>query len=234
MTRAESAVGPGSGAVGEQVGDERAGLDPQPALARPVEDGALQDGGDQGAGDAGPGRVPAGVQDAGGGVCRLEAERRASAGSGVEVHAEPLQPRDVPDGLGAQDPHGVGVVEPGARGEGVGDVRRHGIAGRGLPRGEHRRDAALGVEGVALLEGSLAQEHHLARRSAVPDRVGREQRGIQPRDAAADNHQPRRPGHGRAASIRSRATFAGAATSSATVIRLTTSPRTSASSTQAR
>ena len=232
MTRAEPAVGPGLGTVGEQVGDERAGLDPQPALACPVQDGALQDGGDEGAGDAGAGRVPAGVQDAGGGMCRLEAERRASGGSGVEVHAEPLQPGDVPDGLGAQHPHGLGVVEPGAGGEGVGDVRRHGIARRGLPRREHRRDAALGVEGVALLEGSLAQEHHLAGRPAVQDGVGREQRGVQPGDAAADNHQP--PGHGRAASIRSRATFAGAATSSATVIRLTTSPRTSASRTQAR
>ncbi|MCB5293685.1 hypothetical protein BJQ90_03140 [Arthrobacter sp. SO3] len=213
--------------TGEQFGHERVGLDPQPALERTV-----QDGGDERAGNTGTRRVSAGVQDTRGGMRGFKAKRRGTAGSGVEVHTEPLQARDVPCRFGAQNPHGPGVVEPRAGGEGVGDVRRDGIAGRRLPRREHGRDAALGVEGVALLQGSLAQEHHLTGRPAVGHRVGRQQRGVESRNAATDHHQP--PGHGRAASIRSSATFAGAATSSSTVMRLTTSPLTSASRTQAR
>ncbi len=213
----------GVGAFGEQPGDEGAGLDPEPSP-----DGTLEHGGDEGAGDAGTRRVAAGVQDAGGGMRRFEAEGRAAAGSGVEVHTEAPQPGDVPRCLGAQHPDGLGVVEPGPGGEGVGNVGRHGVSGRGLPRRKHGRNAALGVEGVALLQRSLGQEHHLTCRHGV----GGQQRCVQPGDAAADDDQA--PGHGRAASIRSRAIRAGAATSSATVMRLTTSPRTSASRTQAR
>ena len=154
------------------------------------------------------------------------------SGAGVEMHAVAAQAGDVPDGLGAQDPDCLGVVEPGTGGERVRDVRCHGVTGGGILRGQHGRDAALGVEGVALLQRPLAQEDHLDVTAAGGGVVGGEQRGVEPRNPAADDHEP--PGHGRAASMRSRATLAGAATSSSTVMRLSTSPRTSASRTQAR
>ena len=197
-----------------------------------IQDGAFQDGGDEPAGDAGARRVPAGVQDARRRMRRFQAQGRSAVGTGVEMHAVAAQAGDVPDGLGAQDADCLGVVQPGTGGERVRDVRCHGVPGGGILRCQHGGDAALGVEGVALLQRPLAQEDHLDVTAAGGGGVGREQRGVEPRNPAADNHEP--PGHGRAASMRSRATFAGAATSSSTVMRLSTSPRTSASRTQAR
>ncbi|MCB5282199.1 hypothetical protein BJQ89_01955 [Arthrobacter sp. ES1] len=73
----------GVGAFGAQPGDEGAGLDPQPSP-----EGTLEDSCDEGAGDAGTRRVAAGVQDAGRGMRRFEAEGRAAAGSGVEVNTK--------------------------------------------------------------------------------------------------------------------------------------------------
>ena len=201
-------------------------------MAGAVQDGAFEDGGDEPAGDAGARRVPAGVQDARRRVCRFQAQGRSAVGTRVEMHAVAAQAGDVPDGLRAQDPDCLGVVEPGTGGERVRDVRCHGVPGGGILRGQHGRDAALGVEGVALLQRPLAQEDHLDVTAAGGGVVGGEQRGVEPRNPAADDHEP--PGHGRAASMRSRATLAGAATSSSTVMRFSTSPRTSASRTQAR
>ena len=216
----------------EEVGDERAGLHPEPALDRAFQDGTFQDGGDEPAGDAGARRVPAGMQDPRRRMGGFEAQGRSAVGTHVELHAVAGQAGDVPDSLRAQDTDGLGVVQPGAGGKGVGDVGRHGVPGGGVLRRQDGGDAALGVERVALLQRPLAQQDHLDVTAAVSGGVGGEQRGVEPGNPAADNHEP--PGHGRAASMRSRATFAGAATSSSTVMRLTTSPRTSASRTQAR
>ena len=211
-------------------GDQRAGLHPEPAAAGTIQDGAFQDGGDEPARDAGAGRVPTGVQDARRRVRRFQAQGGSAVGVRVEMHAVAAQAGDVPDGFGAQDADCLGVVQPGTGGERVCDVGRHGVPGSGIPRCQHGGDAALGVEGVALLQRPLAEQDHLD--VTAGGGVGGEQRGVESRNAAADNHEP--PGHGRAASMRSSATFAGAATSSSTVMRLSTSPRTSASRTQAR
>ena len=150
-------------------------------MAGTVQDGAFQDGGDEPAGDAGARRVPAGVQDARRRVRRFQAQGRSAVGTRVEVHAVAAQAGDVPDGLGAQDPHGLGVVQPGAGGERVGDVRCHGVAGGGILRRQHGRDAALGVEGVALLQRPLAQEDHLDVVAAVAARRWRAARRRAPR-----------------------------------------------------
>ena len=197
----------------EEVGDERAGLHPEPALDRAFQDGTFQDGGDEPAGDAGARRVPAGMQDPRRRMGGFEAQGRSAVGTHVELHAVAGQAGDVPDSLRAQDTDGLGVVQPGAGGKGVGDVGRHGVPGGGVLRRQDGGDAALGVERVALLQRPLAQQDHLDVTAAVSGGVGGEQRGVEPGNPAADNHEP--PGHGRAASMRSRATFAGAATSSA-------------------
>ena len=218
---------------GQESGDERAGLHPEPAVAGAVQDGAFEDGGDEPAGDAGARRVPAGVQDARRRVCRFQAQGRSAVGTPRRnARRSGRRPAMSRTASVHRTRTASASLQPGTGGERVRDVRCHGVPGGGILRGQHGRDAALGVEGVALLQRPLAQEDHLDVTAAAGGGVGGEQRGVEPRDPAADDHEP--PGHGRAASMRSRATLAGAATSSSTVMRLSTSPRTSASRTQAR
>lgn len=176
----------------------------------------------------------------------LQPQRGVPLRVGVEKDSVPPQTGDVPHCFRAKDPHGFEVVQTRTCCQRVGDMRIHGVAGGGFAGLQHGRHAALGVEGVAVLQLPLAQQDNVRR--GAPFGVGRQQRCVEPGNPAAHHHEAaalRRiferalagrtgRGHGRAASIRSRATRAGAATSSSTVMRFRVSPLTSASSTQAR
>lgn len=212
-------------AVGDQqVADEGELEDAHPGGAHGPQQRAL---------DARSSGITPCVQDARARMRRLAAPREHTV-LPVELDTERQQVPDALRPLGAEDLDGLARVEPRPRGKGVLDVGVDAVVG------EHRRrDAALGVPGVALPQLRLGDEG---------DRVGA--LGAQGRDESGDtgtDDDHRWPGHrqspitsagatapGWAASMRSRATRAGAATCSGTVIRLSTSPRTSASSTQAR
>ncbi len=193
---AASAAGHGPGSGRQQVGDERAGLHPEPARTA-VQDGALQHGGDQCAGDAGAGGVAAGVQDARRGVGGLQAQGGAAVVVRVELHAEPMQLGDVP---GAPRVHSTRTASGSLQAR----RRRPGCRRCGPPRCRParppvpaRRDAALGVAGVAVLErplvssmtsapGSTASRAASGRRCRCRRRAARR---AACGDAAADGHR---------------------------------------------
>ena len=188
------------------------------------------------------------MQDARIGVRRLQALEEVAVGVAIE---RDTQSDELPDACGAlidQDSHGLGVGEAGARPQGVGDVIGDAVVGE-----HHARDAALGVAGVGVFEHVLGDEGHT---HPGRDRMeGDRQSG----DAASDENgmhgalphvggAPARSGRrhdrlsatsagasgGFAASIRSRASRAGSATSRGTETRFSTSPATRPSSTHAR
>ena len=202
-----------------------------------------QHGADQGVDYARSGGIAAGMEDARRGMGGLQAEGGPAVVVLVKMNTKPHQAGDVVARLGAEHADGLVVAVPGTRGEGVGDVGSHGVARRGFV--QHGRDPALRVERVAVRERALGQHHHIGAR------LRRQEGGVQAGYAASDDDQPLGGcaavssgtglsdgwdgGHyGLAASMRSSAVLAFACTASATVMRLTTRPATSSSSTQAR
>ncbi len=140
----------------------------------------------------------------------------------VELDAEGDEVAHALRTLTAQHVDSDRVAQSRTRHDRVGGVRGGAVVGE-----ERRGDAALGVPGVGFGELGLGHEHDLV----VPARtVGGHEAG----DAGSDDDDAGHQEAGLAASIRSRATRASAATSASTLIRLSTSPRTSASSTHAR
>ena len=192
-------------------------------------------GGDQSALDLGSGRVAARVQDAGVGVCCLETLAELTVFVAIERDPERDKLPDPLRALRRKYPHRCLVAEPRPGDERVVDVVFDAVIG------EHdSRDPALRVARVGVLQNVFGDDCHAA---AARRRVEGDGQAC---DAAADDDHARRGCHdacsqaaagaagGLAASIRSRATRAGSATSVGTVMRLTTSPATSDSSTHAR
>jgi hypothetical protein len=214
--------------------DDPAIVDEEVSHEAVLEDGhgGFANGGDEGGLDHGSRGVAARVQDSRTRVRGLPSARERSV-LPVEFHAQADEVPNAIRPLGTEDLGGGARAEPGPGGEGVVDVRPDAVVGE-----QRRGDAALGIAGVALAEFGLGHER---------DRVAARgtQGGDEPRNAGAhDDHAAHGQSPitaagstgapGRAASIRSRATRAGAAIDSGTEIWFSTSPRTSASSTQAR
>ena len=187
--------------------------------------------------DRGAGRVAPGVEDARVRVRGFETLDERTVRAAVECDAEVDQLADAGGTLVDEDPDRLGIAQTGAGGQRVADVVFGAIVGE-----HHAGDPALRVAGVGVLEHVLGHEGDPA---AVFDRV---QRHREAGDPAADHdgvqgggggheafsHPDAGAAGGLAASIRSRARRAGSATSCGTVMRLSTSPFTSPSSTHAR
>jgi hypothetical protein len=179
---------------------------------------------DQHLGNAGTGPVTAGMQD----PCRrmgtLKSQRQPRPFL-IERHSPLEQGVDLGTGGFAQKPHRAVVVHSSPRAVRIRHVRIHRVSG-GLALPGHGGDPALREPRVALREHTLGHQSHL-----VPVRfLGGERRRIQSGYAGTNDDDP--PAgcptwrvHGLAASIRSRATRAGTATLSSTVIWFRTSPR---------
>ncbi len=170
-------------------------------------------------------RVAARVQHARDGVGRLQPPREVAVGGAIEVHAPLDELSDAGRALADEHVHGIRIIQSRAGGQRVGGVRGHGVSGGG-----DRRDPALRPPRVGVGQCALGHDRDVA------SALGRVQRRRETGDAAAHHDDGRHftAPFGLAASMRSRATVAGAATSAGTVMRLTTSPATSDSSTQAR
>ena len=121
---------------------------------------------------------------------------RASASEPVASRSNSTPERDqlvhAAGALVDEDPHGLLVAQPGAGGQGVGQVQ----VGRVLVAAEHRGDAALGPAGGRLRQRALGQDAEGQRRSARRDGSGEPDRGGQPGDAAAQDQdvEGSRPG----------------------------------------
>ena len=127
-----------------------------------------------------PGRRAAGVDDAGVRVAALAGQQQLARGVAVEDGAEGDQLVDPGRALVDQHPHGVGVAQPGAGGQRVGQVQvgRVGVAA------QHRGHAALGPPGGRLVQLALGQH---ADPQAVD--VGGPHRGRQAGDADPEDQQ---------------------------------------------
>ena len=179
----------------------------------------------QGGDDPGPGGIAAHVQDAAEGVCRFPGQRRRAVGAGVEAGPGADQVPDLSVRRRAEQPDRFGAAVAGPRRQRVRGMAVRAVT-RVRPFGEDGGDAALRPGGVALPRPALGHHDDVLAGAGG----GGAQRGPESGQAGADDGDR----HGRAASIRSSAARAGAATSSGTVIRLTTRPCTSSSSTHAR
>ena len=192
-------------------------------------DAALANPRDERRRDRGPGGVTTGAEHSRVRVCGLEGEREGLPVT-VELDARGDQVGDSIGAFGAQHAHSVRVGEPRPGDEGVGNVGDDRVRSRG-----DRGHPTLGPPGVAIAERPLRDQRDVVR-------ARRTQCCCEARDAGPhhDHGALCRGAHdqtrtaGRAASIRSRARRAGSTSAPATVIRLTTSPATSRSSTQAR
>src|SRR5262249_11472220 len=92
------------------------------------------DGGDEGPLDLGTGGVAAGVQDSGRRMPALARQReggRLAVAGLVEHRTHGDELAHAVGAFGDEHPHGVGVTEPGAGGDGVGAVQLGGAGGRG-------------------------------------------------------------------------------------------------------
>ena len=94
---------------------------------------------------------------------------------GVEGDAPPDQAGDAVRPLPGENAHRLRTAQAGAGFQGVPLVQRCRI-----PGADSRRDAALGVPAVAVVNPALGHHQH----AAV---LGRQQRGVQPGDPAADD-----------------------------------------------
>ncbi len=101
--------------------------------------------------DVGAGGVAAGVDDAGLAVGALTAQGDLAV-QGVEGDAEADEVGDAVGGLLGQDAGGLDVDEAGASGDGVLEVQLGRVA-----LADGGGDAALGVAGVALVDGALGE-----------------------------------------------------------------------------
>jgi hypothetical protein len=166
---------------------------------------------DQRTRDLRPGRVAAGMHDAGVSVGRFAAQEQRPVERTVEGDAAGDELGDAGCALAHQHVDSGGVRQPGARGESVCGVHGGGIAGA-----IHTSDAALRERRATITQRAFRHECH-----SVPG-LRRVQCRCQAGDAGADDdHAHTRAGvhaRGFAASIRSSATRAGAATSTATEI----------------
>ncbi len=178
--------------------------------------------------DGEPGGVAAGVQNASTGVCRFEAACELAVVL-IEVNAEAHQVADTRRAFGAKHFDSVRITQARAGAQSIGDV-----LGDAVVREHGCGNAALGEAGVAVLKPRLGDQGDgvLAAEFERSDESG---------DAAA-NHDDvlhaeitalSTEDFGLRLSMRSSATRAGIATSSDTVMRLSTCPRVSASSTHA-
>ena len=142
------------------------------------------DGGDQRPLDLGSGRVTARMGDPVAVVAALAGQRQLAVGVVVEVGAESDQLADRFRPLLDQDPHRVEVA--GAR---AGHERVELVLGGGVPRAQRCGDPALRPLGGAGGEDVLGDDEDLADLAREP------QRGGQPGDARADDHDvgARRP-----------------------------------------
>ncbi len=130
------------------------------------------------------------VDDAGGRVAALAGEGQVATGLAIEDRAHRHELVDPRRALVHQDPHRLGVAEPGPGGEGVGQVQ----IGRVLVPAEHRGHAALGPTGGRLGELGLGQDadpEPSAPRPAAPTgpahRSGQAHRGRKAGDAAPED-----------------------------------------------
>ncbi len=174
-----------AGALAHHVEGDPAG--PALVVGEQVEDeGVLDDldarlvGGrlDQGPLDLGPGGVAAGVHDPVAPVAALAGELELAPGVAVEAGAVFHQALERVGALGDQDPHGLLVAEPGPGQQGVAQVLV-----RGVVRGEHGGDAALGPLGRPGRQHVLGDDQHAAGRGEL----GVAQRHGQTRDPGADH-----------------------------------------------
>ena len=188
------------------------------------------DGADEGGFDGEAGGVAAGVEDAGVGVGGLHASGEMAVVL-VEADAEADEVADAGGAFGAEDLDGGAAVESGAGAEGVFDVLLDGVVGEHgggdsalRVAGVGFREAGLGDQGDAVMPGELDGGDEAGDAAAYDD------------DAAAWVEDAHVVGlvAGASASMRSRATRAGMATDSGTLIWLRTSPFSKASRTQAR
>ena len=188
--------------------------------------------------DRAPRGIPAGVQHPRVGVGRLEALHEPAGGLAVERDAPRDQLADARRALVDQHARRLGVGQPRAGDEGVAQVRRRAVVVE-----HHAGDPALREAGVRVLERVFRHEgdatsgcHGVQRRRQSGDaRADDHDRGAVGGPVAGTSRRPTgEAAHGFAASMRSSATRAGSATSPGTVMRLTTRPATSSSSTQAR
>ena len=121
--------------------------------------GRLLDGRDQGPLDLGAGRVAARVRDPVAVVAALAGQRELAVGVVVELGAERDQLAHGVGPLGHQDPHRVGVADPGA-----GDERVALVLLGGVLRAQRGRDAALGPLRRPGVEHVLGDDEDLVRR----------------------------------------------------------------------
>ena len=177
----------------------------------------------------------------------LETLHEVAVGVAVEGDAERDELADAGRPLVDEHAHGLGVAEARAGDERVADVVLGAVVGE-----HHAGDAALRVAGVGVLEhvlrheGDAASALHGVQRDGEPGDAAADDDGVDGRLVVASTLGDRGGRHeafsqsatgaagGLAASIRSRARRAGSATSAGTVMRLSTSPATSPSSTHAR
>ena len=138
---------------------------------------------DERARDLGAGLVAVRVDDAVLRVRRLASQLQMAGGIEIEVGAGDLQLAHARRPFFDEHLHGGRVAERGAGGQRVAPMELRRIAGA-----ERGGDAALRVGGRAVEERPLGDEHDVAV-------VGRAPRGVQPRDAAADDEESGPKGH---------------------------------------
>ena len=178
--------------------------------------------------DGEPGGVASGVQNASAGMCCFESARELAIVL-IEVNPEPHQIADTRWAFGAKHFDSARITQAGAGAQSISDVLRDAVV-----REHGCGNAALGEAGVAVLKPRLGDQGDGVLAAEF-------ERSDEPGDAAA-NHDDvlhaeitalSTEDAGLRLSMRSNATRAGMATSSGTVMRLSTCPRVSPSSTHA-
>ena len=178
-------------------------------------------GGRERGGDLTAGGVPAGVEDAGEGMGAFHAARPGSGLVPVELDTGGRESEQRIGTGGAQHLDGLVDAVPGTGGERIGHMGGDGVIGADDPG-----DPALRPRGVRLTEAALRDHGDLVA-------AGQTQGAGETGDPGAGDDDAAHQIRGFAASIRSRDTRAGSATSASTEIWLTTRPAMSDSSTQA-
>ena len=176
---------------------------------------------DQGPFDLGPRGRTAGVDHPGPGVPPLAGQGQRPGGLAVELHPEGDQLVDPARPLVDQNADGLLVAEPGAGGQGVGQVQ----IGRVLVAAEHGGHAALGPAGGRLGEDALGQHAQRGRRPPVRRQSGQPDGGREAGHAAAQDQDVERSGPDRvvhAGSVRANSASRRAEASSITRLRPST------------
>ncbi len=145
---------------------------------------------DQGPFDLSPRGRPAGVHHPGPGMSPFAGQGQRPGGLAVELHPEGDQLMDPGRTLVDQDADGLLVTEPGACGQGVGEVQ----VGRVLVAAEHGGHAALGPAGGGLGEDALGQHAQRGRRPSRRRQSGQPDGGREAGHPAAQDQDVERSG----------------------------------------